>query len=105
MSGHVNRSLISELLAQLPEQRRAFGYIDKIQQGVVVGWAVDLSQGNAPASLFIFIDDEPVANIHCSLRRMDLAAAGLPADNAGFAYDIPPKFFDGKHHRLAVRLS
>ncbi|MBX5472932.1 MAG: glycosyltransferase, partial [Acetobacteraceae bacterium] len=101
----MNRSLISELLAQLPEQRRAFGYIDNIEEGVITGWAVDLSQGNAPASLFIFIDDEPVANIHCSLRRMDLAAAGLPAVKAGFQYEIPAKFFDGKYHRLAVRLS
>jgi len=105
MSGQMNRSLISELLAQLPEQRRAFGYIDNIEEGVITGWAVDLSQGNAPASLFIFIDDEPVANIHCSLRRMDLAAAGLPAVKAGFQYEIPAKFFDGKYHRLAVRLS
>ncbi len=105
MSRPTNHLLISELLAQLPEQHRAFGYIDKIEEGVITGWAVDLSQGNAPASLFIFIDDEPVANIHCSLKRMDLAAAGLPAQNVGFQYDIPPKYFDGKHHRLAIRLS
>lgn len=79
------------------------GFIDRIVDGLVEGWAVDRS-GEA-AILFVFIDGQPVANCVCGLDRADLADAGLPTRFSGFTYRIPRRFLDGRQHEIAVRFA
>ncbi|HUZ62742.1 MAG TPA: glycosyltransferase, partial [Acetobacteraceae bacterium] len=81
------------------------GHVDAIADGVVSGWAIDLGQKNEAASLFIFIDGRPVDNIHCTIERPDVVAAGFPTLKCGFLYDIPARFCDESPHSISIRFS
>jgi GT2 family glycosyltransferase len=82
---------------------RQLGFVDRVTETQVIGWAVDLDQPAVPLRLAVSIDGRVVDTLLCGDRRQDLGAFGLPNARAGFTYDIPHSYFDGVQHRIAFR--
>ncbi len=80
-----------------------YGHIDFIKDGYVHGWAIDSFRGNNAASLFLFVDDRPVANFFCDIDRPDLESAGLRSSQTGFRFPIPEQYLDGEPHTISIR--
>jgi GT2 family glycosyltransferase len=80
-----------------------YGHIDYIKDGYVHGWAIDAFRGNNAASLFLFLDDKPVANFFCDIDRPDLESAGLRRSQAGFRFPVPEQYLDGEPHTISIR--
>ena len=80
-----------------------YGHVDYIKDGYVHGWAIDSFRGNNAASLFLFLDDKPVANFFCDIDRMDLEKAGLRSSQTGFRFPIPEQYLDGESHTISIR--
>ena len=80
-----------------------YGHVDFIKDGYVQGWAIDSFRGNNAASLFLFVDDGPVANFFCDIDRPDLESAGLRSSQAGFRFPIPERHLDGEPHTISIR--
>ena len=65
--------------AYLLDARRHFeGYVDKIENGILTGWARQLSSP-APEQVEVFIDGQAVATVSADRPRADLDAAGIGA--------------------------
>ena len=80
-----------------------FGYIERVEENQIVGWAIDLTQGEAPASLYFFIDDERISQVETDVERPDVANVYPSHPMAGFSATIPGKYFDGASHQLVLR--
>ena len=80
-----------------------YGHIDYIRDGYICGWAIDTLRGDGAASLFLFVDDKPVANFFCDIDRLDLESAGLRSKASGFLFPIPERYLDGEPHALSIR--
>jgi len=80
-----------------------YGHVDLIKDGYISGWAIDAFRGDRPASLFLFIDDGPVANFFCDTDRADLESAGLRSSNSGFRFAIPEQYLNGEPHAVSIR--
>ncbi len=83
-----------------PEQRQ-LGFVDRVTETQVIGWAIDLDRVTQPVRLAVRVDGRVVDTMLCDVRRNDLGASGLPNTRAGFVYDIPHACFDGAQHRIA----
>ncbi len=86
----------------MPKNPR-YGHVDYIKDGYVNGWAIDSFRGESAASLFLFLDDGPVANFFCDIDRPDLESAGLRSGRSGFSFAIPEQYLDGEPHAISVR--
>lgn len=86
----------------MPKNPR-YGHVDYIKDGYVNGWAIDSFRGDGAASLFLFLDDGPVANFFCDIDRPDLKSAGLRSGQSGFRFAIPEQYLDGEPHAISVR--
>ena len=80
-----------------------YGHVDYIKDGYIHGWAIDSFRGNNAASLFLFLDDKPVANFFCDINRPDLESAGLRSSQTGFRFPIPEQYLDGEPHAISIR--
>lgn len=80
-----------------------YGHVDYIKDGYVHGWAIDSLRGANAASLFLFINDKPVANFFCDIDRPDLESAGLRGGQSGFRFPIPGNYLDGEPHTISIR--
>ncbi len=80
-----------------------YGHVDYIKDGYVHGWAIDSLRGVNAASLFLFIDDKPVANFFCDIDRPDLEGAGLRGSQSGFRFPIPERYLDGEPYSVSIR--
>ena len=80
-----------------------YGHVDSLKNGYVYGWAIDSFRGNHAASLFLFVDEGPVANFFCDIDRPDLESAGLRGSQTGFRFPIPEQYLDGEPHTVSIR--
>jgi GT2 family glycosyltransferase len=85
-----------------PEQRQ-LGFVDRVSETQIIGWALDLDRPKTPVRLAVSVDGQVVDTLACDQKREDLAGSGLPNDHAGFIYDIPRRFYDGAQHTIALR--
>lgn len=85
-----------------PEQRQ-LGFVDRVTETQIIGWAMDLDKGATPVRLAVSIDGQVVDTVLCNDRRNDLSGSGLPNTRAGFVYDIPHRYYDGAQHRITLR--
>ncbi len=76
------------------------GFLDRMDDTTISGWAIDVTDPMTPLRMRILIDDVIVDVIACGLKRTDAAAFNLPNHEAGFAYQIPRRFLDGGRHVL-----
>lgn len=79
------------LLGKQDHFRKRFkGYIDKVSESGVSGWAVDHEHPDAPVPLQMFIDGRLVAEFKTTRPRQDVAASGIRASCAGYEYAWRP---------------
>jgi len=81
-----------------------WGVLDSTGGIEIGGWVVMPAPGAKPAVLKIKIDGVLVAKVEASKVRTDLRRIGVQQTRCGFTYVIPPRYYDAKPHRLAVRL-
>ena len=85
-----------------PEQRQ-LGFVDRVTETQIIGWALDLDRPEIPVRLAVSVDGQVIDTLTCSERRNDLSGSGLPNVRAGFIYDIPRRFYDGAQHVVCLR--
>lgn len=78
------------------------GFLDRIEEAVLAGWAVDPSRVETPLAMRVMIDGHVADVIHCDIDRPDLHLLSLPRTRVGFEYAIPPRFQDGLRHVLTL---
>ncbi|MGN8112260.1 hypothetical protein ACTJLB_30150 [Paraburkholderia sp. 22098] len=76
------------------------GFVDSVRDGIVSGWAVNLSHPEQKVSLEVRIGNEVIARGSSGGDRPDGAQAGYPSAYAGFSIALPPGAADG--FRLAL---
>jgi hypothetical protein len=77
------------------------GRLDRLQDGVLEGWAVH-PEDECP-TLDVLIDGTPVGTVKAGLYREDLAQANLRRGYAKFLYTIPAHYSDGRPHSIDLR--
>jgi GT2 family glycosyltransferase len=82
-----NGTLIAESLLRLDGVSR--GNIDRITDGVIHGWAVNIAEPEVPLQVKIQIDGTHYMTVSASARREDLAGRGLSQNCGGFSAQLP----------------
>ncbi|WP_025601145.1 sulfotransferase family 2 domain-containing protein [Burkholderia sp. WSM2230] len=77
------------------------GFVDAVRDGVVSGWAVNLSRPEQKVLLEVRVGSEVIARGSSGEPRPDVANAGYPSAYAGFSIALPPGAPDGFHVALA----
>ncbi|CAB3637862.1 hypothetical protein LMG27174_00260 [Paraburkholderia rhynchosiae] len=77
------------------------GFVDSVRDGVVSGWAVNLSHPEEKVLLDVRIGREVIASGLSGEHRPDVANAGYPSAHAGFSIALPPGAPDGFHVAVA----
>ena len=78
--------------------RKPFGFLDRIDEAGIGGWAVDFASPEKRFRMRILIDGLIADVITCDMQRDDAAALKLPSNRIGFYYNIPPRYHDGLRH-------
>ena len=89
--------------SRLPGSQRRGGFIDAVDDTVIMGWAIDLTQPAIPAALLLLVDDEVVGSFSCTTSRPDLGAMSFPGAQLGFRFELPEIALDGAPHRIRIR--
>lgn len=77
------------------------GFVDRVQDGVVSGWAVNFSRPEEQVPLEVRVGNEVIASGWSGEPRPDVAGAGYPSAHAGFSIPLPPHVRDGFHIAIA----
>lgn len=77
------------------------GFVDTVRNGVVSGWAVNLTRPEQKVPLEVRIGKEVVASGWSGEYRPDVADAGYPSSHAGFSIPLPASIQDGFHVAIA----
>ena len=79
------------------------GFFDKINAGLIVGWAANIANPEACVKVRLYLDDVLCAEGLASRHRADVEAAGHGAGNHGFELPLPKKaLICAAHLTLAV---
>ncbi len=65
------------------------GHVERLEDGVLVGWVTDATAGAAPVELDVLVDDEIVARTLANRYRADLDQAGLAGGRCAFSVALP----------------
>lgn len=79
------------------------GHIDAIQEGQLLGWAVDVKRPGEPLRVELLDNGRPVAHADCNIFRPDVRASGIGDGTCGFSIPLPASAIDGKMHAFTVR--
>ncbi len=71
------------------EASKFLGFLDRIDEAGLGGWAVDFARPGASFRMRILIDDIIVDVVNCDLHRDDAVLLKLPTSRIGFYYNIP----------------
>jgi GT2 family glycosyltransferase len=77
------------------------GHMDRFSDEGGGGWAISKQDPGTPVRLEMVIDGAPIGALICDLPRPDLQAL-FGTSKAGFAFDIPGEFRDGRPHTLRL---
>ncbi|SIT36218.1 conserved hypothetical protein [Paraburkholderia ribeironis] len=77
------------------------GFVDVVRDGVVSGWAVNLSRPEQNVHLEVRAGSQVVASGCSGEYRPDVANAGYPSSHAGFSIPLPADVRDGFHVTIA----
>ena len=78
------------------------GFLDRIEDATLAGWAVDTADIDRPLALRVLIDGQVADVIQCDLDRPDLRRLSLPNTKVGFQFAIPAMHQDGLRHVLTL---
>lgn len=74
--------------AYIQQARRVFeGYVDRIEDGRLLGWACEIGQAQ-PVAVTLFRDADPVADVLAHDHRQDLEIQGFGTGRHGFAVEL-----------------
>ena len=80
------------------------GFFDHCTDGSASGWALDRRTLVRPTTLHVLIDGQEIATLACDRMRDDIRdRLGHPTGLAGFSFEIPDQYLDGKRHQIAFR--
>lgn len=80
------------------------GYVDSFDDGVIRGWAIDRRKPDVHLKLAVIVNGEVIGTAECSKPREDIRSVlGHLTGEAGFEYEVPLRFFDGKDHTLSLQ--
>ena len=82
---------------------RFLGRLDRLDDGVLEGWALHPEEEEECQTLEVLIDGAPIGTIKAGLYREDLAQANLRGGYAKFLYYIPARYIDGRQHSIDLR--
>lgn len=88
------------LTAMAPVKPHIIGYIDKIDEAVIEGWALDMNAPSEKLRMRVLIDGVVADVVTCGIIRKDVAALNMPSSEVGFSYGIPASHQDGLRHVL-----
>ncbi|MFT4065309.1 chondroitin 4-O-sulfotransferase [Paraburkholderia sp.] len=77
------------------------GFVDTVHDGVVSGWAVNLSRPEQRVALEVRIGSRIVATGWSGEHRPDVASAGYPSSHSGFSIPLPDGIPEGFHVAIA----
>ncbi|WP_233847556.1 chondroitin 4-O-sulfotransferase [Paraburkholderia sp. HD33-4] len=77
------------------------GFVDTVLEGVVYGWAVNLSRPERQVPLEVRVGAQIVATGHSGDPRPDVASAGYPSSHSGFSIALP----DGNREGFRVTIA
>ena len=78
------------------------GYVDKIEDGHVVGWAMDENSPLLALCLRVVVASRTVGVIYADQYRADLYSAGFGDGCHGFSYKLPSFLFTGETHTVQI---
>lgn len=81
--------------------RMILGFLDRIEDATLAGWALDPTRPDRPLAMRVIIDGQIVEVLTCDVNRPDVATLNLPSTRVGFEYMIPLRFQDGLRHVLS----
>ncbi|SMG44563.1 chondroitin 4-O-sulfotransferase [Paraburkholderia susongensis] len=77
------------------------GFVDTVRDGVVSGWAVNLSRPEQKVPLEVRVGTNVIATGSSGEPRPDVASAGYATSSAGFSIPLPAGIPDGFHVAIA----
>ncbi len=80
--------------------RHVKGFLDRIDEASVEGWAFDVDAPHEKLKLRVLIDSVVIDVVTCDRPRDDVAGLNLPDRLVGFFYTIPLVYQDGMRHVL-----
>lgn len=86
------------------ERSSIIGYVDRIADGLVIGWALDLSQRDRSVEVALYLDGEEVATQQTSLSRPDVAWKYDSTSAVGYSFPIPYALIRSRRFTLEVRV-
>ena len=92
---------MSEMRLPRPVSRTTLGFLDRIDDATIAGWALDPLNPRTPLAMRVLIDGVVADVITCDIKRPDVAPLNLPSTKVGFEYRIPVRFQDGLRHVLS----
>jgi GT2 family glycosyltransferase len=76
------------------------GYIDKIDEATIEGWALNMNAPHEKLKMRVLIDGVVSDVLTCDKMREDVASLNVPTHEVGFVYTIPASYQDGMRHVL-----
>lgn len=94
------------LLAGIPLTRISCirGYIDRFENGNILGWAADCWDFKRNLQLSVFIDDTNIGSCRADIFRADLKNNGIGFGYHAFHIEVPEKWRDAQEHKIAIRV-
>lgn len=80
------------------------GHLDRIEDGLVHGWALDSNNVSLTISVDVFVDGELMGRVVADQHRDDLVRE-YGSGRHGFAWRVPDTLLDGGSHELGVAFS
>ncbi|NIF76645.1 chondroitin 4-O-sulfotransferase [Paraburkholderia sp. Cy-641] len=77
------------------------GFVDAVHDGVVSGWAINLSRPEERVPLEVRVGTHVVATGWSGEHRPDVASAGYPSERSGFSIALPDGVPEGFHIAIA----
>lgn len=87
-----------------PEGSQYEGLIDCVRDGVLLGWARNITQTTRPVTVELYDGHDRIARQIANIYRGDLEVAGKNAGKCAFAFDLPISLLDDQLHSLRVMI-
>lgn len=85
-------------------QSRCTGFCQRIEEGVFVGWAINVVKPELPTVISVLIDNVKSAEIKCDIKDETIQQKlNFFRSNIGFQFTIPEKFRDNRNHILSFQ--
>lgn len=92
------------VLAGAAAEDGRYGHLDKVERGLIKGWAWNRLDPNHPVAVQVFSDGHLLVRVVANAYRHDLAAAGIGSGRHGFEVELPAELSPRSRHVLHVHI-